>query len=190
MSRRGLTREGVIDAAGTLADREGLEHLTLARLAAQLGVRSPSLYNHANGLADVRAALAAASLRDVHAAVQSAVAGRSGEEAVLAAATAYRRYAREHPGRYAAIQRAPADGSEEVEPAAAVIELFQRVLEPWAMSPDEAIHAIRALRSAMHGFVELERIGGFGIDLSTDESYDRLVRTLVAGFGTMPHPSS
>ena len=49
---------------------------------------------------------------------------------------------------------------------------------------------VRALRSAMHGFVELERIGGFGIDLSTDESYDRLVRTLVAGFGTPAHRSS
>ncbi len=190
MSRRGLTREGVIDAAGTLADQEGLDHLTLSRLAAELGVRSPSLYNHVDGLTDVCAALAASSLRQVHATVQTAVAGRSGEDAVLAAATAYLRYAREHPGRYAAIQRAPADGSEQAEPAAALIELFQQVLEPWAMSPDDAIHAIRALRSAMHGFVELERIGGFGIDLSTDESYDRLVRTLVAGFGTPARRSS
>jgi AcrR family transcriptional regulator len=186
VSRRGLTRENVIEAAGALADREGLEHLTLSRLAAQLGVRSPSLYNHVDGLADVRGALAASSLRDVHAAVQTAVAGRSGEDAVLAAATAYRRYAQEHPGRYAAIQRAPADGSEQAEPAAAVVGLFQQVLEPWAMSPHEAIHAIRALRSAMHGFVELERIGGFGIDLSTDESYGRLIRSLVAGLGAMP----
>jgi len=187
MSRRGLTRASVIDATGALADRDGLEQLTLARLAAQLDVRSPSLYNHVEGLADVRAALAAASLWDLHGAVQSAVAGRSGEGAVLAAAAAYRRYAQQHPGRYAAIQAAPADGSEQAEPAVAVVGLFQQVLEPWAMSPDEAIHAIRALRSAMHGFVELERIGGFGIDLSTDESYDRLVRTLVAGFGTARH---
>jgi AcrR family transcriptional regulator len=183
MSRRGLTRSSVIAAAGDIADRDGLERLTLARLAAHLGVRSPSLYNHVDGLGEVRAGLAAAGLREVHASVQSAAAGRSGEEAVLAAAAAYRRYALDHPGRYAAIQRPPAEDSEQAEPAAALLELFARLLEPWRLSEKEAIHAIRALRSAIHGFVELERIGGFGIDLSTDDSYDRLVRMLVAGFG-------
>lgn len=183
MSRRGLTRSAVIDAAGDLADSAGIDQLTLSRLAGRLGVRSPSLYNHVKGLGDVRAGLAASALRDVHAAVQSAVAGRSGEKAVLAAAGAYRHYATEHPGRYAAIQRPAAEDSEPAEPAAALLQLFARLLEPWHMSEDDAIHAIRGLRSAIHGFVELERIGGFGIDLPADESYDRLIRTLVAGFG-------
>jgi len=186
MSRRGLTRGAVIDAAGDLADTAGFDGLTLARLADRLGVRSPSLYNHVHGLGDVRVGVAASALRDVHGAVQSAVVGRSGEEAVLAAARAYRRYAIDHPGRYAAIQRPPAEDSEQAEPAAALVELFARLLEPWHLSEDDAIHAIRALRSAIHGFVELERIGGFGLDLPTDESYDRLVRMLVAGLGPPP----
>jgi AcrR family transcriptional regulator len=173
MSRRGLSRDAVIDAAGAIADTGGLEHLTLARLAAELGVRSPSLYNHVNGLADV------------HAAVLSAVAGRSGEDAVRAAADAYRRYALDHPGRYAAMQRPPADGSEQAAPAAELVQLFARLLEPWRLSDEDTIHAIRALRSAIHGFVELERLGGFGIDLPTGRSYDHLVRILIAGFGSM-----
>ena len=184
MSRRGLTRDAVISAAGRLADSDGLDRLTLAGLAAQLGVRSPSLYNHVDGLADVRAGLAASALQDVHAAVLAAVAGRSGEAAVFAAADAYRRYALDHPGRYAAMQRAPAEGSEQAGPAEALVQLFARLLEPWQLSENDTIHAIRALRSAIHGFVELERIGGFGIDLSTDVSYDRLIHMLVAGFGT------
>jgi hypothetical protein len=33
----------------------------------------------------------------------------------------------------------------------------------------------------MHGFVDLERMGGFGIDLSLDESYQLMVRGLIAG---------
>jgi hypothetical protein len=37
------------------------------------------------------------------------------------------------------------------------------------------------VRSAVHGFAELERAGGFGIDLDLDESYRRLVATLGAG---------
>ncbi|HYW28991.1 MAG TPA: WHG domain-containing protein [Gaiellales bacterium] len=186
MSRRGLSRASVISAAGDLADSDGLEHLTLARLAAELGVRSPSLYNHVDGLGDVRAGVAASALREVHAAVLSAVAGRSGEEAVRAAAGAYRRYALDHPGRYAAMQRPPADGSEQAAPADELVQLFARLLEPWQLSEEDTIHAIRALRSAIHGFVELERLGGFGIDLSTGRSYDRLMQILIAGFGPVP----
>jgi hypothetical protein len=56
-------------------------------------------------------------------------------------------------------------------------------LEPWRLSDDDTIHAIRALRSAMHGFVDLERVGGFAIDLPLDESYERMVAGLAAGLG-------
>ena len=50
MARRGLTTGAVVDAAIELADAEGLEGLTLARLAARLKVQPPSLFNHIHGL--------------------------------------------------------------------------------------------------------------------------------------------
>jgi AcrR family transcriptional regulator len=182
VSRRGLTGPSVIAAAGDLADREGLDAVTVARLASRLGVRAPSLYNHVAGLAGLRAGIAAAALGDLHAELQSAVAGRSGEEAVLAVAGAYRSFARAHTGRYQALQQAPPAGAPELMAlASAVVELLARVLEPWRLSDAGTIHAIRALRSAMHGFVDLERMGGFGIDLSLDESYQLMVRGLIAG---------
>jgi AcrR family transcriptional regulator len=182
MSRRGLTPATVIDAAGDLADAEGLDAVTIARLASLLGVRSPSIYNHVQGLAALRAGVAAAALRELHAALQAATVGRSGGEALLAAAHAYRRYALEHPGRYQAMQRAPgADAADLQARAEAVVSLLARLLAPWHLSRADAIHTIRGLRSAMHGFVDLERIGGFGIDLSLDRSYDRMVLGLVAG---------
>jgi AcrR family transcriptional regulator len=182
VSRRGLTSASVIAAAGDLADDEGLDAVTVARLASQLGVRAPSLYNHVAGLPGLRAGIAVAALGNLHAVLQSAVAGRSGDDAVLAAAGAYRDYARAHPGRYQALQQAPsAEAAEQMAMAGAVVELLARVLEPWRLSDAGTIHAIRALRSAMHGFVDLERIGGFGIDLPLDESYERMVRALIAG---------
>ena len=33
----------------------------------------------------------------------------------------------------------------------------------------------------MHGFVELERVSGFGIDLDVDESYRFLIGSMAAG---------
>ena len=52
MARKlGLNREQVTIAAADLADAEGLEHLSLARVAAALGVSSPSLYSRRSTLA-------------------------------------------------------------------------------------------------------------------------------------------
>ncbi|GAB2945133.1 hypothetical protein GCM10027280_37440 [Micromonospora polyrhachis] len=44
--RAGLTREAVLEAAMTLADREGLAALSMRRLGAELGVEAMTLYHH------------------------------------------------------------------------------------------------------------------------------------------------
>jgi hypothetical protein len=43
------------------------------------------------------------------------------------------------------------------------------------------VHAARAVRSGLHGFVALESAGGFGLRQDVQESYDRLVDLLDAG---------
>ena len=59
MARKvGLDHRQVIDAAAKLADAEGVESVTLARVAAALAVASPSLYSYVNGLAALRRELA------------------------------------------------------------------------------------------------------------------------------------
>lgn len=96
----------------------------------------------------------------------------------------YRAYALAHPGCYEALQQAPCDDPlQQQQRAAAVVDLLARLLEPWRLGEAETIHAIRALRSAMHGFVDLERTGGFGIDLPLEQSYHRMVGDLAAGLG-------
>src|SRR6185436_18500157 len=41
-----LTRERIVDTAAALVDAEGLDAVSVRRLAAELGVQGPSLYNH------------------------------------------------------------------------------------------------------------------------------------------------
>jgi len=117
MPRAGLTAELVIDAAAGLADAEGLEAVTLARLAARLGVRPPSLYKHVDGLDSVRRALAVRGVHEANARLQRATIGKARDEALFALAHAYWRFAREHPGLYAASLRAPAAGEKDVAAA-------------------------------------------------------------------------
>ncbi|MEV0000049.1 TetR/AcrR family transcriptional regulator C-terminal domain-containing protein [Streptomyces sp. NPDC050848] len=48
-SRPPLTREDILRAALALVDEEGAHALSTPRLAARLGVKGPSLYNHISG---------------------------------------------------------------------------------------------------------------------------------------------
>ena len=178
MPRRGLSRATVVETAARLADRDGYDALTLGAVAAEAGVRPPSLY----GLAGLRRELALAGLTELGERLRDAAVGRAGDDALAALAAAYRAYAREHPGVYPALQRAPDPGDDDVAAAGArLLEPVFAVLRGFGLERDAAIHAARALRSAMHGFVELERVGGFGIDLDVDESYRFLIGSVAAG---------
>ncbi len=182
MPRRGLDSRQVIDAAASIADRDGLEAVTLARLAHSLGVRPPSLYHHVAGHDAVLRAIALRGLGELTACLQAAALGRAGPEALAATAVAYREYARAHPGRYAALQRGPAPGDSEHEEAAlAAVQVLSAVLRGWRLEGEEMLHAVRVIRSALHGFVSLEAGGGFALPLDRDRSFERLIETLAAG---------
>ena len=156
MARAGLDRDTVVAAASALADAEGLEAVTLAKVAAQLGVKSPSLYGHVDGLTGLRRQIAARGAREVTARLQAAVAGRSGRDALAALADAWRAYARTHPGTYAATQNvANLTGPEASAAATAALDVVYAVLRGYALDDDAATHAALAVRSALHGFVSL-----------------------------------
>jgi len=187
MPRVGLSTAAVVAAAAEIADAEGLDRLTLARVAAAAGVRTPSLYNHVESLDDVRRRVALLALRDLADALRDAAVGRAGDDALAATADAYRAYARRHPGRYAATQRAPSEGDEEMRAAAkGAVDIVLAILRGYGLEGDDAIHAARAVRSALHGFVALEAGGGFGIPVDLDESYARMVRALARGLRDAP----
>jgi AcrR family transcriptional regulator len=182
----GLDAESVVSAAARLADAEGLEAVTFTRLAAELGVRAPSLYAHVDGIPDLRSRLAARGVRELTAALQAAAAGRAGSDALAALADAYRAYALAHPGSYMAMQRPP-DPSDATATASsdALVEVVLAVLRAYGLSGDSAIHAARAVRSALHGFVTLESNEGFGLPLALEESYRRLLIILDRGLAAV-----
>ena len=99
---------------------------------------------------------------------------------MLAIAQAYREFAKEHPGLYAAGLRAPSpDDSARTELADDILAIIHTVLAPYALPATQEIHAIRAFRSLAHGFVSLELAGGFGLLIDLDESYRTLIDLLV-----------
>jgi AcrR family transcriptional regulator len=183
MSHRvGLDHATVVEAAARLVDEEGIEQLTLGRLAQRLGVRTPSLYNHVAGLPGLKRDLAVYCLRHLLDRIIRATIGKSGAEAIVALATAYRAYARETPGRYALTLQAPGPSDPELQAIAQqLVDVLLAVLAPYKLSEEEAIHAIRSLRSMVHGFSSLEAAGAFGMPVDLDASFHWLINLFITG---------
>ncbi len=190
MPRVGLNEERVVEEAERIADSVGLAHLTLAALAEQLGVRQPSLYKHVAGMAGVQRRISIRAKVEIEEVLARAAVGRSAGDAITSIAHAYREWARKHPGRYEAAQRAPEPGDEEDERvSAAVVKICADALLAYDLTGDDAIDAIRALRSMLHGFIVLESTGGFGLPVDVDRSFDRLVGALTVAFANWSSPS-
>ncbi|MDI4644062.1 TetR/AcrR family transcriptional regulator [Cohnella hashimotonis] len=180
--RIGLDRATLLQAATEMADEYGLESVTLSSLAQKLKIRSPSLYNHVKGLPDLRRELALSGLSKMAARFEAVLPEACGDEVLHDFSVAYLDFARQHPGLYEAVQRAPDPEDRELSEAGGqVVSLVVRVIETYGLSGDAAIHAVRGIRSVLHGFVSIERQGGFGMPLDLDVTFRLLVDTFIAG---------
>ena len=174
--RAGLSRDRVAEAAAVMADEVGLAKLTLSGLAVRLGVRQPSLYKHIDSLAGLHRDIAVNAKRELGEVLARASVGRSGADAITAMSHAYRRWALQHPARYAASNLMPAPGDVEDEAVSlSAIQVIADVLIAYRLEGDDAVDAIRAFRSTLHGFVSYETAGAFAWSADIDRSFDRLV---------------
>ncbi len=186
--RPGLDKAAVVKAAADLVNAEGPQALGLGRLAEILGVQPPSLYNHIHGLPGLIKELALLSTQQLGDNLANAAIGKAGDQAIFAIAQAYRQYVKDNPGLYTFSLRSSAltQPSNEALNAAQdrVVRVSLAVLASLGLQGEEALHALRGLRSLVHGFSTLEAAGGFGLPLDCDESFQRLIKLFVQGLHT------
>jgi AcrR family transcriptional regulator len=177
-----LSREIIVNAALTFLDREGWDGLTINALATQLGTKGPSLYNHVVSLEDLRRTVRMRVIDDIITMLARVAEGRTGDDAVLVMASAYRSYAHHHPGRYSAFTRMPLGGDDPEYAAAtrAAAAPVIEVLSSYGLDGEEAFYAALEFWSALHGFVLLEMTGVMD-DIDTDALFSDMVLRLAAG---------
>lgn len=185
---RVLDRAAVVQAAARIVNSEGAVTLTIHRLARELGVQPPSLYNHIGGMPELWQELSLLNTRQLGDRLTAAAVGRSGRAGILAVAQAYRDYVKENPGIYQASLRVSGT-QEHPDPIlqsaeARVLAVVLALVESLGLTGEDAVHGVRELRSAIHGFVTLEIAGGFGMPLDLDESFSRLINALVDGIAS------
>ncbi|MBU1587358.1 MAG: WHG domain-containing protein [Actinobacteria bacterium] len=179
MPRAGLTQERVVEEAERLADEVGLGAVSLAALAERLGVKVPSLYKHVDGLPALHRLIEARSKLELAEVMGRATVGRARDDALDGLAAAYRDWATRHPGRYEATVRAPApDDEASLAASERAVGIMFDALAGYGLSGDDAVDATRSFRAAIHGFIALEAVGGFGMPRDVDRTFERLVAAL------------
>lgn len=161
MARAGLTVERLTLAGAELADEVGFDQVTVSALARRFDVKVASLYSHLKNSQDLRTRIALLALEELADRVADAVAGRAGKDALAAFADAYRDYAREHPGRYAAARLRLDPGTAAAGAGVRHAQMTRAILRGYDLTGPDQTHAVRMLGSVFHGYVSLELAGGF-----------------------------
>jgi AcrR family transcriptional regulator len=194
MPRAGLTTEAVIERAAQLLDDQSGENqsgdgLNIAALADSLGVRPPSLYKHIDGIQGLRRGIMLKAKANLAHALGQAAIGRSREDAITSMSFAYRGWALQHPAQYSMTTHAPVSGDDEdAEVSSAIANVVYNILAGYRLEGDDAIDATRFLRSALHGFVDLETSRAFELPVDLERSFVKLVESITNSLAAWKRP--
>ncbi len=180
--RQQLDADVVVATAGRIADDEGLDAVTLTRIARELGISQPALYRHVEGYDDLLRRLSLEGRQLLVDRLREAAVGVSSDDAVRAMGRAWRQAVRDRPGLMSATDRYPCAGDTELEEAVeAIVETLGLALIGYDLSPDDQVHAARALRSAFHGFAHLEAGDGHPSPHDLDDTFEHIVDIVCRG---------
>ncbi|WP_051271436.1 TetR/AcrR family transcriptional regulator [Shimazuella kribbensis] len=182
MPRVGLDKTKIIQAAIAIANEHGIEQVSIASLAKNLGVRPPSLYNHFKSLMEIRTQIAREGMQRLEETLLRSVAGKSGEDALLHFSKQYLLFANDHPGLYeATIQPMNTPDKVVKETSKNMIDLLIQLLATFSLEEENALHLVRGLRSIVHGFASLQRADGFQMNFKVEESLLYTIQILCKG---------
>ncbi|MFF3376609.1 TetR/AcrR family transcriptional regulator C-terminal domain-containing protein [Streptomyces sp. NPDC002680] len=151
MTRRGpLTRAEIVRQALVVAETEGMEKLSLHKIAAAVGVRTMSLYNHVDDKTDVLDAMADVILQGIR--IPEADDELSWEDGMRSLARAFRSAALEYP------RSAPLVLTRRLNAPAAmpVVEAALRLLNRAGLEGAAAVHVLRAFIAFLIGTLSRE----------------------------------
>lgn len=187
MARQGLNTDKVVAEALQLVDEKGFEALSLAEVAARLGVKVPSLYKHVDGLDDLRTRLFRLVNDEFFHALETATEEEQGRDAVIAFARAYHEYVTTRGGRF----EVTAFGrGGKIDPTVRFFALLERLVSGCGVPPAELNDATFALAATMRGVGQLRKLGIYG-DLDTAARvFHFMIDAILDGYAEGPRPSA
>jgi AcrR family transcriptional regulator len=183
VSRPALTHDVVVDAARSLIQAEGVDQVSLRRVARELGVTAPALYAYVRDYDSLLAAVAAGQFRRMQLRF-AAVGGDDPIDRLRALGRTYVAHAREEPHlhrlafRYPPAALAGREGGgfgPATEAFAAALAPIEEAIAAGLLVTDDPILTALTLWSAAHGVAEV-LLMGIGLP---DAMADALVASVV-----------
>ncbi len=179
-----VSREALVEAARRTLESDGLDALSLNKLAAEFNIKSASLYNHFENKSALLRAINTQTNRELAAAMQNAVQGSTGStfEKLELLAHAYRDYGRTHPVTYGLLfSSTHPDLLPDTKESENLALPFQTILAN-ITGEDHSLAALRGLWALIHGFVMLELAGQFRRGGSLDAVFTSTIRAYLKGW--------
>jgi AcrR family transcriptional regulator len=155
-----IDQETLIGIARELLECEGMEAISMRRLAQELAVRASSLYHHFADKSALMRAVAEQGLRELAQVLQRTrdEAGSDPRQQILALGLAYRTWALHHPRLYRVLF---AGSPLDEQPSAVERAVPEPMLAAAAqlVGEEHAVAATQAAWALVHGFVMLELAG-------------------------------
>ncbi|HEY6013592.1 MAG TPA: TetR-like C-terminal domain-containing protein [Candidatus Limnocylindrales bacterium] len=171
-----------VAAGRAILESDGLEALTMSRVAAAVGVRAPSLYKRVSGRSELIRLIANDVAIDLTHRLD--VAGTPSDPAagLRAIAVAFRAWALAHPEAYHLLfDRLPEDARVDPQVNARSAEALLRTAAELA-GERHALDAARTVVAWANGFLNMELAGAFRLGGDVDEAFDfgveRLTRAI------------
>lgn len=176
--RRRLDRGAVLGAAEIFVDEHGPASLTMTALAAALGIRVSSLYNHVPSLEALRGEVQNRTMRELGVALRNQAMGKAGERGLRALARTLREFASAHPGRYGLAMSEPYDRRAFTDASADAMAAFAAIISSYGID-DVSLDFLVSAFSALHGVIVLDNAGFLTGSLDGDRIFETVLGQVV-----------
>jgi AcrR family transcriptional regulator len=183
------TREQILDACTELIVQDGLQALSLRKVADRVGIRAPSIYQHFASKEDLLAAARAAALQALGLCMAASESGRDPRRRLATTAMGYYAFAQEHPESFALLFSAFGSGRRSLEeapdadsPYAFLLAAVRRFLGARGEEGSEAEFLAFGIWSLVHGAAALRQTHLKDFDGPLEEGLRTNLDALLAGW--------
>jgi AcrR family transcriptional regulator len=182
------SRDAIVASGRAILERDGLDGLTMQRVAATVGVRAPSLYKHVRDRGDLVRLILNDVAVELTAALDAAAGSGEPRRDLGTLARAFRRFAMTHPEAYGLLFARLPDGSRiDPEVNARAGEALLRAAAALA-GPDDALAAARTVTAWAHGFINMELAGAFRLGGDVDRAFEFGLERLTSAIAAPDRP--
>ncbi len=178
--------DAIVAAGRRILEAEGPAGLTMQRVAADVGVRPPSLYKRVRGRGELIRLIANDLLRELEDTVEAAAMSGDPRRDLAAIARAFRTFARAHPEGYSLMfGRLPGEWRPDLELTRRSSAALIRTVTALA-GPEEGLEAARTVTAWANGFIGMELAGAFRLGGDVDRAFAYGIERLTDAIAARP----